>query len=216
MDEAKAAKVSERSLCRLIGLKRRTLHNWRRQGLRDRRKGSARHVAHRLSPEEEALCLALANSSRFADKTPDQIVAELAQEGEYIASPSTFYRILRKNSALTHRRESRKPRASLKPDRIEVTGPNQVWAWDITWLRTDVEGIFHYAYTIIDLYDRVIVGWTIETTESEAHARTLFHRIIRDLGVLPEIVHADNGNPMRGVTLALYRLVPRRRTGSSK
>lgn len=148
--------------------------------------------------------MALANSFRFADKTPDQIVAELAQEGEYIASPSTFYRILRKNSALTHRRESRKPRAGLKPERIEVTGPNQVWAWDITWLRTDVEGIFHYAYTIIDLYDRVIVGWTIETTESEEHARTLFQRIIRDLGVLPEIVHADNGNPMRGVTLAVF------------
>jgi transposase InsO family protein len=204
VNEAKAAKVSERSLCGLIGLNRRTLHNWRRQGLRDRRKGSARQVAHRLSPEEETLCLSLANSSRFADKTPDQIVAELAQAGEYIASPSTFYRILRKHSALAHRRESRKPRAGLKPERIAVTGPNQVWAWDITWLKTDVVGIFLYAYTIIDLYDRTIVGWTIETTESEEHARTLFQRIIRDLGVCPEIVHADNGNPMRGVTLAVF------------
>ena len=131
-------------------------------------------------------------------------MAELAAEGEYIASASTFHRILRRHAALVHRRESRKPRVGQKPQRIAVTVPNQVWAWDITWLKTDVAGIFLYAYTVIDLYDRTIVGWTIETTESEEHARTLFQRIIRDLGVCPEIVHADNGNPMRGVTLAVF------------
>lgn len=191
-------------MCRLIGLNRRKLHNWRREGLRDRRKGSARRVAHRLSPEEEARCLSTAYNRRFADKTPDQIVAELAGEGEYIASASTFRRILRKHASMEHRRESRKPRAGQKPERITVTEPNQVWAWDITWLKSDVVGIFLYAYSIIDLYDRTIVGWTIETTESEEHARTLFQRVIRDLDVYPEIVHADNGNPMRGVTLAVF------------
>jgi len=202
--EAKRAKVSERTTCLLIGLSPRTIQNWRRQGLRDRRKGSSRHVAHRLSPEEEARFLAEANSKRFADKTPEQIVAELATEGVYIASPSTLYRILRKNAALVHRRESRKPRAGLKPDKIKVTGPNQVWSWDITWLKTEVGGLFHYAYTIIDLFDRSVVGWCVETTESEEHARRLFQRIMRDLGVCPQIVHADNGNPMRGVTLAVF------------
>ena len=157
-----------------------------------------------MSPEEEKLFLATANSARFADKTPDQIVAVLAQEGVYIASPATLYRLLRKNDTLAHRRESRKPRASIAPQKIQVTGPNQVWSWDITWLKTEVHGIFTYAYSIIDLFDRSIVGWTIETTESEEHARRLFERIIRDLGVCPQIVHADNGNPMRGVTLAVF------------
>lgn len=65
-------------------------------------------------------------------------------------------------------------------------------------------GIFLYAYTVIDLYDRTIVGWAIQTTESEEHAKHLFQRIMRDLGVCPKIVHADNGNPMRGVTLAVF------------
>lgn len=148
--------------------------------------------------------LEVANSPRFADKTPDQIVAELAQEGRYLGSASTLYRILRRRDALAHRRESRKPRKALKPQRIPVTGPNQVWSWDITWLKTEVDGIFHYAYTVIDVYDRSVVGWTIQTNESEEHSTRLFQRITRDLGVCPEIVHADNGHPMRGVTLAVF------------
>lgn len=161
-------------------------------------------MAHRLSPEEETLFLEKANSAQFADKPPEQIVARLAEEGTYIGSPSTLYRILRRKEALAHRRESRKPRAGMKPNKIPVTGPNQVWSWDITWLKTEVGGIFLYAYTVIDLFDRSVVGWTIETTESEEHAKRLFQRIMRDLGVCPQIVHADNGNPMRGVTLAVF------------
>lgn len=148
--------------------------------------------------------LALATSTRFTDMTPEQIVATLADEGSYVASASTLYRVLRKHKALAHRRESKKPRKAIKPVYRDVTGVNQVWSWDITWLKTTVVGMFLYAYTIIDLYDRSIVGWTIETSESEEHSRRLFQRTIRDLGVCPMIVHADNGNPMRGVTLAVF------------
>lgn len=148
--------------------------------------------------------LAIATNKRFADRTPEQIVATLAEEGIYVASASTLYRVLRKYKALAHRQESRKPRKAIKTAYRDVTGANQVWSWDITWLKTPVAGIFLYAYTIIDLYDRSIVGWTIETSESEYHSRRLFQRTIRDLGVCPVIVHADNGNPMRGVTLAVF------------
>ena len=136
--------------------------------------------------------------------SPELIVATLAEEKIYIASPATFFRVLRERKALEHRRESKKPRNGRKPDRIAVTAPNQVWSWDITWLKTDVVGLFYYAYTIIDLYDRTVVGWTIEKNESEEHSRHLFDRVIRDLKVRPRIVHADNGNPMRGVTLAVF------------
>lgn len=145
-----------------------------------------------------------ANSPRFADMSPELIVAKLAEEGIYLASTSTFFRILRERKALEHRRETKKPRSGGKPDIIDVTAPNQVWSWDITWLKTEVTGLFHYAYTIIDLHDRSVVGWTIEENESEEHARRLFMRVIRDLRVCPRIVHADNGNPMRGVTLAVF------------
>lgn len=180
------------------------MQNWRQKGPRDRRKGSPRKVVHRLTEDEEVRFYAIATSQRFVDRTPEQIVATLAGEGQYIASPSTLYRILRKKKALAHRRESKKPRTATKPECIPVTGPNQVWAWDITWLKTEVSGLFFFAYTVIDLYDRSIVGWTIETSESEEHSTRLFRRIMRDLSVSPAIVHADNGNPMRGVTLAVF------------
>ena len=115
-----------------------------------------------------------------------------------------MYRILRKRGALTHRRESKKPQTSRNNTEVEVTGPNQVWAWDITWLKTPVRGIFLYAYTIIDLYDRSIVGWSIEPYESDELSMELFARVTRNLKVIPAIVHADNGHPMRGMTLAVF------------
>jgi transposase InsO family protein len=122
----------------------------------------------------------------------------------YFGSASTLYRILRNKNALRHRQESKKQISRSKPQLMTVTASNQIWAWDITWLRTDVQGQFKYAYTIIDLYDRVIVGWSIEENESDAHATALFRRVIRDQQVIPQFVHADNGNPMRGVTLASF------------
>jgi len=136
--------------------------------------------------------------------TPAQIVATLAGEGTYLASESTLYRILRKRKALEHRRESKKPRATRPAHTYSVTAPDQVYSWDITWLKTDVRGIFLYSYTIIDLYDRSIVGWSIEETESDEHATRLFTRLVRHRAVVPKIVHADNGHPMRGVTLAVF------------
>jgi len=201
---AREEKVSERTTCSFLGITRRTIQNWRRQGVTDRRKGSVRHVGHQLSEEQEQEFYEQAISKRFADRTPEEIVATLAGEKIYYGSPATLYRSLRKRKALQHRQSSKKPVSAVKAVHLEVTGPNQVWSWDITWLKTDVTGIFKYAYTVMDLFDRVIVGWTIEDNESDTHAKILFERIMRDLGVVPEIVHADNGGPMRGVTLAVF------------
>ncbi len=204
IEAAKELKVSERTTCMFLGITTRTIQNWRRQGLIDRRKGSSRYVEHRLSLEEEQEFYTTANSPRFRDKTAEQIVAILSGEGTYIASVSTLYRILRKRKALQHRQESKEPRKSIPAETYFVTAPNQVYSWDITWLKTDVKGLFKYAYNIIDLYDRSLVGWTVEDKESDIHAHRLFSRIIRDLNVVPEIVHADNGHPMRGATLAAF------------
>jgi transposase InsO family protein len=201
---AREEKVSERTTCSFLGITRRTIQNWRRHGVKDKRKGSARHVGHRLSEEQEQEFYDQAISKRFADRTPEEIVATLAGEKIYLGSPATLYRILRKRKALQHRQSSKKPVTAVKAQHLEVTGPNQVWSWDITWLKTDVAGMFKYAYTVMDLFDRVIVGWTIEENESDTHAKTLFERILRDLGVVPKIIHADNGAPMRGVTLAVF------------
>jgi hypothetical protein len=127
-------------------------------------------VQHRLSAEEEQQFYDLANQQKFADRKPEEVVAILLSEGTYLASVSTLYRILRKRNALKHRQESKKPVASAGSLTMAVTEPDQVWSWDITWLKTDVRGVFVYAYTIIDVYDRRIVGWCIEAEESEEYA----------------------------------------------
>lgn len=182
----------------------RSIQNWRRHGFVDRRKGSARCVQHRLSADEEDAFYQTANSPRFKDMTPAQIVAILSGEGTYLGSESTLYRILRRRKALEHRQKSKKPRTQFPAETYYVTARDQVYAWDITWLKTEVRGLFLYAYTIIDLFDRSVVGWSIEENESDEHATRLFARLTRTCAVLPRIVHADNGHPMRGVTLAVF------------
>jgi transposase InsO family protein len=185
-------------------LNRKTIQNWRTTGILDKRKGSARLVPHKFSEAEEQAFYDAVMTKRFADRTPEQIVATLAEEGLYYGRPSTLYRILRKRNLLKHRASTKKPVRSNKAVSISVTASNQVWAWDITWLKTDVAGLFKYAYTIIDLYDRSIVGWAIEDCESDEHARKLFERVIRAINVIPQFIHADNGGPMRGVSLAVF------------
>lgn len=187
-----------------LGITLRSIQNWRKHGLLDRRKGSIRHVEHRLSAEEEREFYQTANSARFRDMTPAQIVATLAAEDIYIASTSTLYRILRKRKALEHRQQSKKPAATRPAHTYFVTAADQVYSWDICWLKSDVRGIFYYAYTIIDLFDRSVIGWSIEQDESDEHSARLFTRVVRDLKVLPQIVHADNGHPMRGATLSVF------------
>ena len=204
MEEGSQQHVSLKMLCSFLEISPRTIQNWKKSGERDKRKGSEREVAHRLSREEEDHFYAVANEARFADSKPYDIVAILLQEKKYIASASTLYRILAKRQALQHRQESKKPVASKDPRYIEVTGPNQVWAWDITWLRTDVRGKFWFAYNIIDIWDRYLVGWSVEDQESDDLAHGLFSRVIRDTNANPLFIHADNGNPMRGSTLGAF------------
>jgi putative transposase len=191
-------------MCHYFGIPPKTLQNWRKTGMQDKRKGSARHVAFRLSEEEQELFYQQSISPRFRGSTVEQIVATLAEEGCFIASSSTLYRILRKRNALQHRQNTKKPRASRAPEKVTIFAKNQVWTWDITWMKTEVDGLYKYAYTIMDLFDRSIVGWSIEDKESDVHSSKLFSRVMRDLKVLPQIVHADNGHPMKGVTLAVF------------
>ena len=109
IDEAIAQGISERRTCFHLELNRKTIQNWRRKGTDDKRKGSVRFVAHRLSAEEEQEFYEVANSPEFRDCAPELVVAKLSEQGIYYASVSTLYRILRKRKAVQHRQETKKP-----------------------------------------------------------------------------------------------------------
>jgi transposase InsO family protein len=198
------AGAGEATACDLVGLSARTLQRWRSGRKVDGRKGAPKETARKLTHEESEAVYQAANQERLADLTAEQVVATLAQESTYLASASTFYRILRKRKALNRRQDSKTPIRSAKPETRVATAPNQVWTWDITWLATEVKGIYFYAYVIMDLYDRTVIGWAIHDREDGQLARELFERACHEHGACPRFVHSDNGGPMKSYTLVEF------------
>lgn len=210
LEEGMSRGASAKAIANLFGLATRTLRRWglmiRAQGFsRDQRMGSSRHVVHRFSEEERQLVLSTVNDPRFADLTPSQIVATLAEEGVYIGSESTMYRIMRQEGLLNHRGRSRPPREPREPPVLEARGIHQVLAWDITLLPGPVKGQFYYLYMVMDVWSRRILGVEVHERECGGLAKHFFDRVCRDEGMIsgsPTILHSDNGAPMRSYTLA--------------
>lgn len=203
IDEMTAEGVSLAAAMKVIGVSSRTVQRWRRPGGgEDRRRGPKREPSNKLSAKEREQVLKVADSPEYRDLSPKQIVPKLADAGRYVASESTFYRVLRAEGELSHREKSR-PVTSRKPEEHVATGPCQVWSWDITYLRSALRGCFFYLYLVVDIWSRKIVGWTVEDSESTDFAAVLFRRTCAELGLDPEglVLHSDNGGPMKGSTM---------------
>jgi len=204
VDEAVAAGARQDEACELLGLDPRTLQRWKSQDIgEDRRAGPKETPTNKLSAAERARLVQVANSPEYRDLSPKQIVPRLADEGVYLASESTFYRTLRAEGQVMHREPSRAPTAGGRPDSHVATGPNQVWSWDITYLRTPIRGIFFYLYVVVDVWSRKLVGWTVEEQESSEHASSLIEQACAREGIGRDqlVLHSDNGGPMKGATL---------------
>jgi transposase InsO family protein len=144
----------------------------------------------------------VATSPVYRDLPPSQIVPILAEVGLYIASESSFYRVLKQEKLLRHRENSR-PRSSRRPQEYAATGPNQVWSWDITYLKSPITGRYFYLYLLMDVWSRKIVGWCVEERESDEYATPMIVRACRQEGIERDslVIHSDNGGPMKGATL---------------
>ncbi len=204
IDEAVAGGARQSEASRILGLDERTVQRWRRQGLEgDRRRGPNTTPGNKLTRAERENVLETVNSREFRDLSPKQIVPMLASRGEYMASESTIYRILREEKQLAHRERSRPATKRHKPDELVATGPNETWSWDITYMRTSVRGLFYYLYMTIDVWSRKVVAWQVHEEESSENASRLLSEAYRREGVIPGslALHADNGSPMKGATL---------------
>lgn len=187
--------------CEALEISVSTFERWRKGKYSDRRKGAEKVVARRLTEEEKQKIIDISCSTRYKDDNPYKIHASLLDGGIYIASISSFYRVLNENGLVHHRGNTKPGISHSKPPERVATGPNQVWTWDITWLPSYVRGIFYYAYTIIDIWDRSIVKWAIHDRESDALAQELFQAAFEENGYPDVFVHSDNGNPMKGLSL---------------
>ena len=205
VDEASAAGARRHKACELLGIAPRTLERWRQCGglKHDARTTRAYVPENKLSDQERDQVLAVANSAEFAHLPPSQIVPILAERGEYIASESTFYRVLREAKQLEHRLASRPATARHKPKALQATAPNQLYSWDITYLPTEIKGLFFYLYLFMDVYSRKIVGWQVYEQESSEWAAEILHDIVQREGIERDQValHSDNGGPMKGATM---------------
>lgn len=160
--------------------------------------------ARALSDTERQTVLAHLHSERFVDQAPHQVHARLLDEGIYLCSPRTMYRLLEEHGEVRERRDQRQHPAYQKPELL-ATQPNQVWSWDITKLRGPVKWTYFYLYVILDLFSRYVVGWMLAPGESAELAKKLIQESIAKQGVPPGQlhIHADNGPSMSSKALAL-------------
>ena len=195
--------------CDLAGIALRTLQRWKAvDGLVS---GDGRPLAvratpkHALSEAERGQILAVANAPRFAAVPPARIVPMLADEGIYIASESSFSRVLKAHGQTTHRGRAKAPKQRRRPTTHIATGPRQVWCWDMTYLPAQVLGRWFHLYLILDLYSRKVVGWEVHDSDHADHAvhlvrRTALAEGIAALAIKP-VLHGDNGSTLKATTV---------------
>lgn len=203
IDKAVESGARLKKAAAIMGISARTIIRWRKQGGgQDQRKGPSTAPANKLSEKERQQILDISNSAPLRDLSPKQIVPKLADQGVYLASESTFYRVLKEHKMLTHRQAS-KPAVSHRPKQHVATGPCQVWSWDITYLKTSVKGLFFYLYMIVDVWSRKIIAAQVFAEESMNHSAMLLAHACMLHGVRPEelVLHSDNGGPMKGATM---------------
>ena len=200
-----APALSTKATCEALGVARASLYRWR-----DKTRAPASVPAPRPAPpralarEEREQVLEVLHSERFVDQPPHQVYATLLDEGRYLCSIRTMYRILDAHGEVKERRHQLRHPAYAKPELL-ATGPHQVWSWDITKLKGPAKWAYFYLYVILDIFSRYVVGWMVASRES---AR-LAHRLIGDSCAKQGIerdeltLHADRGSSMRSKTVAL-------------
>jgi putative transposase len=156
-----------------------------------------------LSETERQAILAQLHSERFVDLAPAEVWATLVDEGVYLGSVSTFYRLLRQAGEVRERRRQATHPATVKPELV-ATVPNQVWSWDITKLRGPAKWTYYYLYVILDIYSRYVVGWMVASGESAALAEVLIRQTCAKQGIGADqlTIHADRGSSMTSKPVA--------------
>ena len=208
VDQAMDGGARQSLACQTLGITERTLQRWR---LDEALRGDMRPHADRpepsnkLSESEKQDIIEVSNRADYQNLPPSQIVPALLDQGCYLGSVSTFYRVLKEVGMLHHRGHSKPPKKRPKPTSYAATGPNQVWSWDITYLPTTIRGKHYYLYLVLDIFSRMIVAWEVHECESTDYAAEMLQRAYLKHGISQMdnllVLHSDNGSPMKGSTM---------------
>ncbi len=194
--ESLAAQVGVKAACEALGLARSSRYAARQP----RPTATARKPPvppRALSAQERAAVRATLDSERFVDQAPREVYATLLDEGQYLCSIPTMYRVLQAHQEVQERRDQRRHPARPKPTLV-VTGPNQGWSWDITKLLGPLAGVYFCLYVLLDLFSRYVVGWTIAEQERASVAEQLITQTCVRQGIARDqlVLHSDRGAPM--------------------
>jgi putative transposase len=201
VDELVGAGINRRRACAALGCARAGHYRRRRPPLHG--PPAPRPRSHRaISSSEATEIIETLNSERFCDQAPAQVWATLLDEGTYLASISTMYRLLRQRAQVRERRAQARRPATVKPELV-ATGPNQVWSWDITKLAGPHKWTWFHLYVILDVYSRYAVGWLVAPRESARLAEELIAGAIydHDINAGQLALHADRGTSMTSKTV---------------
>ena len=204
INEARKSGSRLKPACDELNISVRTYQRWTKNGgiRKDQRPLVKRPIPrNKLTDKEKEEVIKTVNSPEYADLAPSQIVPKLADEGRYIASESTIYKILKEEKMNTHRGRTSPP-IKRKPPTHVATVPNQVWTWDITWLNAIIKGQYYKLYLIVDMFSRLIVGYEVWEEEKAEHAEYLIRKATLSQKILgrPLVLHSDNGSPMKAAT----------------
>jgi putative transposase len=158
---------------------------------------------HALSEAEQQTVLATLHDPRFMDLAPSQVYAQLLEEGHYLCSIRTMYRLLTAHQEVRERRAVASHPVYTQPELL-ATRPNEVWSWDITKLKGPVKWTYYYLYVILDIFSRYVVGWMIAERESATLARHLITESCGKQNIIEEqlTLHADRGSSMKSKVIA--------------
>lgn len=202
MTDAVNSGSSIKQACEVLKINPRTFNRWQDDTCGDKRKGPKTRPANKLTDSEQSVIVSIATCEEYRDKSPAQIVPLLADKGQYVASESSFYRVLQTHKLNAHRSRS-KPAERARPMPLMAEAPNRVYCWDITYLPLQIRGFFVYLYFFMDIYSRKIVGHEVHTEQSSEHAGELITRICKQENIAKDelSLHSDNGGPMKGATM---------------
>lgn len=203
IEQARKDGARLKSACAELGIGTNTYRRWT-QSSEDQRPNAERpKPAHALSEAEKEAILNVCHHNDYASLPPSQIVPLLLDEHHwYLASESSFYRVLRDNNE--HHRRGQGPIKKVGPPRRHLaTEPNQLWCWDVTYLKSSVRGLFYFLYFILDVYSRKIVGSEVFDAENVANSQSVLQQALMREGCInqPPVLHSDNGPAMKGGTL---------------
>lgn len=191
--------------CEALGLSRASHYRKRKPKPEPTPKvpGECRVPGRALTQQQQDQVWDYLHSPRFQDKAPPQIVAMLEDEGIYVCSVSTMYRLLHSRNEVHERRRQRAPSPASRPELL-ARGSNQVWSWDITKLKGPKKWSYYYLYVIIDIFSRCVVGWCIAEKENALLAEALIQETLFREGIVAGTLtlHADRGSAMTSTTVA--------------